>query len=193
MSIERKLWLGLIGLLAVSFSVLLWVGTEIHRQMPPVPEQVVTTEGSVVYTRADIETGRQVWQSMGGHQLGSIWGHGSYVAPDWTADWLHREAIAWLDIEARRTHERDYAALLPEQQAALQVRLQSEIRQNGYEASTSNVTISAQRAQAMNVVAEHYIALFGDDPQMTDLRRAYAMKNGTVKEAEHRRALNAFI
>lgn len=193
MSIERKLWLGLIGLLAVSFAVLLWVGTEIHRQMPPVPEQVVTTEGSVVYTRADIETGRQVWQSMGGHQLGSIWGHGSYVAPDWTADWLHREAIAWLDIEARRTHERDYAALLPEQQAALQVRLQSEIRQNGYEASTSNVTISAQRAQAMNVVAEHYIALFGDDPQMTDLRRSYAMKNGTVKEAEHRRALNAFI
>ncbi|ODU46393.1 nitric-oxide reductase large subunit [uncultured Aquimonas sp.] len=193
MSIERKLWLGLIALLTVSFAVLLWVGTEIHRQMPPVPEQVVTTEGSVVYTRADIETGRQVWQSMGGHQLGSIWGHGSYVAPDWTADWLHREAIAWLDIEARRTHERDYADLLPEQQAALQVRLQSEIRQNGYEASTSNLIISAQRAQAMNVVAEHYIALFGDDPQMLDLRRAYAMKNGTVKEAEHRRALNAFI
>ncbi len=193
MSIERKLWLGLIALLTVSFAVLLWVGTEIHRQMPPVPEQVVTTEGSVVYTRADIETGRQVWQSMGGHQLGSIWGHGSYVAPDWTADWLHREAIAWLDIEARRTHERDYADLLPEQQAALQVRLQSEIRQNGYEASTSNLVISAQRAQAMNVVAEHYIALFGDDPQMLDLRRAYAMKNGTVKEAEHRRALNAFI
>ena len=193
MSIERKLWLGLIALLAVSFSVLLWVGSEIHRQMPPIPEQVVTPDGEVIYTRADIETGRQVWQSMGGHQLGSIWGHGSYVAPDWTADWLHREAIAWLDLEARRTHERDYADLLPEQQAALQVRLQSEIRENGYEASSSNVVISAQRAQAIRAVAQHYIALFGDDPQMLDLRRAYAMKNGTVKEAEHRAALNAFL
>ncbi len=193
MSIERKLWLGLIALLAVSFSVLLWVGGEIHRQMPPVPEQVVTTEGGVVYTRDDIETGRQVWQSIGGHQLGSIWGHGSYVAPDWTADWLHREAVAWLDIEAQKTHAHDFADLLPEQQAALQVRLETEIRKNSYDADTASVTVSAQRARAMAVVAEHYITLFGDDPEMVDLRRAYAMKNGTVKDAEHRRVLNAFI
>ena len=53
-----------------------------------------------LYTRADIEQGRQVWQSIGGHQLGSIWGHGSYVAPDWSADWLHREATAWLNVMA---------------------------------------------------------------------------------------------
>ena len=51
---------------------------------------MVTTDGKVVYTRQDIETGRQVWQSIGGQQLGSIWGHGAYQAPDWTADWLHR-------------------------------------------------------------------------------------------------------
>ena len=30
-------------------------------------------------------------------EVGSIWGHGSYVAPDWTADWLHRESIFILD------------------------------------------------------------------------------------------------
>ena len=30
-------------------------------------------------------------------EVGSIWGHGSYVAPDWTADWLHREATFILD------------------------------------------------------------------------------------------------
>src|SRR3954464_13503611 len=29
-----------------------------------------------------------------GMQLGSIWGHGGYVAPDWSADWLYREAVA---------------------------------------------------------------------------------------------------
>lgn len=59
--------------------------------MPPIPSAVVTENGETIYTRADIQKGRQVWQSIGGHQLGSIWGHGSYVAPDWTADWLHRE------------------------------------------------------------------------------------------------------
>ena len=101
MSSTRKLWLGLAALLIVSFGVLLWAGTEIFRTAPPVPERVVSESGQVVYTRADIERGRQVWQSMGGMQLGSIWGHGAYVAPDWSADWLHREATNVLDIWAR--------------------------------------------------------------------------------------------
>jgi nitric oxide reductase large subunit len=30
-------------------------------------------------------------------QQGSVWGHGSYLAPDWSADWLHREAVALVD------------------------------------------------------------------------------------------------
>ena len=69
MSTTRKLWLGLTALLVVSFGVLLWAGGEIFRAAPPIPEQVVDDTGQVVYTRADIERGRQVWQSMGGMQL----------------------------------------------------------------------------------------------------------------------------
>ena len=88
----RRLWIGLAVLLASSFAVLLWMGGSIYRNAPPMPDQVVAGDGSVIYTRADIERGRQVWQSIGGMQLGSIWGHGGYVAPDWSADWLHREA-----------------------------------------------------------------------------------------------------
>ena len=59
MSSTRKLWIALATLLAVSFAVLLWVGGEIHREMPPVPEQVVTESGQVVFTRADIDRAGQ--------------------------------------------------------------------------------------------------------------------------------------
>jgi nitric oxide reductase subunit B len=58
----RKLWIGLGALLALSFSVLLFMGGEIHRQAPPMPERVVSTDGKVLFERADIERGRQVWQ-----------------------------------------------------------------------------------------------------------------------------------
>ena len=44
MNATRKLWLFLTGLLIASFSVLLWVGGEIHRVMPPIPDAVVTAE-----------------------------------------------------------------------------------------------------------------------------------------------------
>ena len=129
MNAQRKLWFGLGTLLLVSFSVLLWMGREIYRKAPPLPEQVLSEDGTVIYTAADIERGRQVWQSMGGMQLGSIWGHGGYVAPDWSADWLHKEASAVLDRWAQRDFQvESYASLLPEQRSALRGRLETRMR-----------------------------------------------------------------
>ena len=69
MSQTRKLWWGLAALLASTFAVLLWMGGEIHRQQPPMPATVVSADGKVLYTHADIDTGRSVWQSIRGQQL----------------------------------------------------------------------------------------------------------------------------
>ena len=193
MSANRRLWTGLGLLLAVSFGVLLWVGSEIHRVMPPMPRAVVTTSGETIFTRADIERGRQVWQSIGGQQLGSIWGHGSYVAPDWTADWLHREAIAWLDISARRETSYSYAQLSADDQAAFAARLQPQIRANTFDPVSETITIPRDRAAAIAEVSKHYTSLFGNDPALLDLRKAYAMKNDTVIDTDKRESLTAFI
>ena len=124
----RKLWIGLGILLGLSFAILLLVGGQIHRQAPPMPERVVSSDGTAVFERADIEQGRQVWQSMGGMQLGSIWGHGGYVAPDWTADWVHRELVELFDISARRSADTPYAELDAERQSGLVGRLQTQVR-----------------------------------------------------------------
>jgi len=153
MTATRKLWVFLISLLLVSFGVLLWVGGEIHRVMPPIPKAVLSQSGAVLYTHAEIEQGRQVWQSIGGHQLGSIWGHGSYVAPDWSADWLHREAIEWLNITARNETAHDYGDLPVDQQAGLQAHLQSMIRVNTYDANSDTITLTAERVAAIGTVA----------------------------------------
>ncbi len=194
MSNTKRLWLGLGALLVVSFSVLLWAGGEIFRAAPPVPERVVGPGGQVVYTKADIEKGRQVWQSMGGMQLGSIWGHGGYVAPDWSADWLHREAVAILDLWARADGGMaSYTQLPEEQQAALRGRLKAVMRTNTYDAETGTITLPEDRIAALSNVAAHYESLFGNDPTTAELREAYAMKNNTVPDAEHRRALTAFF
>ena len=193
MDSTRKLWIWLIALLAASFAVLLLVGRDISIKAPPVPEQVVTETGETVYTRADIQRGRQVWQSMGGMQLGSIWGHGGYVAPDWSADWLHREALALMDLWSRQEHGSGYDELNPEQQASLQRRLESEMRRNTYDPGTGTITISEDRAQAIATVSDHYESLFGNDPATAELRENYAMKNDTVPDPEHREAMASFF
>jgi nitric oxide reductase subunit B len=193
MSNTKKLWLGLATLLIASFAVLLWAGGEIFRAAPPMPERVVSESGQVVYTRQDIERGRQVWQSIGGMQLGSIWGHGGYVAPDWSADWLHRESVEVLDLWARPEGAASYADLPAERQAALRGRLQAVMRKNTYDADTATITLPVDRVAAMSNVAAHYESLFGNDPTSRPLREAYAMKNNTVPDADHRRSLTAFF
>ena len=149
MDTTRRLWLGLAALLVSSFGVLLWMGNDIYQQAPPIPERVISQSGTLIYSKADYDTGRQVWQSMGGQQLGSIWGHGALVAPDWSADWLHREAIAMLELAAQAEMAKPYSAVDVSQQARLQANLQTEMRSNTFDTTTNTITVSERRAQAI--------------------------------------------
>src|SRR6187551_3802780 len=133
----RKLWLSLISVITVSLLVLGYFGLEIYRTAPPVPKRVVTIDGTVLFTGQDIKDGQNVWQSMGGQQVGSIWGHGAYLAPDWSADWLHREAVWLLDHWAAQSGN-NYDQLPAETQAALRERLKHEIRVNTYNSETGD-------------------------------------------------------
>src|SRR5690606_5883514 len=134
-----------------------------------------------------------VWQSMGGMQVGSIWGHGSYVAPDWSADWLHREAVALLDFWAQREYGGAYDALGAELRAALKERLKTEMRTNTYDPATGSITVSADRAAAIEQVREHYLGVFSDDPAFESLREQYVIHNNPVPDAEHRAMLTGFF
>ena len=115
----KKLWCGLICVIGLSFLVLGYFGSEIYRKAPPIPQRVVTSVGAVLFTAQDIKDGQNVWQSIGGQEVGSIWGHGAYVAPDWTADWLHRECTWLLDNWARQSAGKNYDQLDAETQGAL--------------------------------------------------------------------------
>ncbi len=193
MSTTRRLWWGLAALLVVGFGTLLWMGGEVHRQAPPMPDAVVTDTGNIVFTRADIERGRQVWQSIGGQQLGSVWGHGALVAPDWSADWLHRETAAWLDLRAQAAFGKDADALGAGDRAKLLAELQPVLRRNTYGTHDARIVVSEERARAITAVAGHYDRLFSADPSTHALRETYAMREDTVPDAANRRALGAFF
>ncbi len=141
MHATRKLWTWLGIICALSFAVLGWVGKEIYLTAPPIPQRVVASEGAVLFSPGQVGLGQQAWLSAGGQQLGSVWGHGSYVAPDWSADWLHREALALRSIWAQREFGKPFEALEVGPQAALNARLKQEMRRNTYDAATGAITI----------------------------------------------------
>ncbi|ANK82038.1 MAG: nitric oxide reductase large subunit [Rhizobiales bacterium NRL2] len=189
-----RLWVALALILVASFSTLLLLGREIHREAPPIPEAVLSLDGATIYTREDIQTGRQVYQSMGGQQVGSIWGHGGYLAPDWSADWLHREAVTLLDMWAAREYGKaGFDALDAYQQGALKERLKQELRANTYDPETASIYVSEDRAAAIRTVAAHYVDLFGDAAALEALREDYAIPNGAIPDLERRQKLAAFF
>ena len=160
-----KHWFPLIGLCIVMFSLLAYFGVDIYRSAPPIPAQVVTTSGTTLFTDEDILDGQTAWQSVGGMQLGSIWGHGAYQAPDWTADWLHRELMAWLDLAAKAQFGKPYAELAAGPQGALRAELKAEYRADRVDGKKTLV-VSERRAQAMAQNADYYKHLFSADTNL---------------------------
>ncbi|HSD37188.1 MAG TPA: nitric-oxide reductase large subunit [Rhodocyclaceae bacterium] len=193
MKATRKLWYWLAAIFLLSFGVLGWMGREIYLSAPPIPTQIVQTNGEVLFTGAQVQRGQEAWFSAGGQQLGSVWGHGSYVAPDWSADWLHREAIALRDAIAQARYKSDFATLDADEQAAVSARVKEELRHNTYDPATGNITVSAERAAAVAVLTKHYTGLFGDEPALESLREQYAMIASSLKDPQDLQALPAFF
>jgi nitric oxide reductase subunit B len=183
----RKLWLIFIGIFVFSFAILGWVGTEIFRQKPPIPREVVITDGQVLIPAEEILNGQNVWQAMGGMQIGSIWGHGSYVAPDWSADYLHREALYILNSWAQEQFGNNYDNLNSEQQAVLRQRLQDTVRKNNYDPATDTLRIEPVRARAFEENLKHYSGIFSNGSN------EYAIQKNAQSDPVKLRQLNAFF
>lgn len=183
----KVLWTYFALVMVVSFAVLGWIGVRIYQEAPPIPRRVVATGGQVVIDEGEISAGQNVWQSLGGMEVGSIWGHGSYVAPDWTADWLHREAVFILDRWAEDDFGARYDELGGERQAQLRARLADVMRTNAYDPASGEATIDPVRAAAFEANLAHYSKIFSEgEPD-------YAIPPGAVTDPERLRRLAAFI
>jgi nitric oxide reductase subunit B len=189
----NRLWWALTLVIVGSLAVLGYYGWELYQVAPPVPQRVVTSEGRTVFTGQQIRDGQNVWQSIGGQEVGSVWGHGAYVAPDWSADWLHRELVWVLDRMSDAEFQKPYEELDLPAQASLRARLKKEFRTNTYDPETGDLVISPLRAAAIEEVSRHYSGLFRDDPNYHKLRDAYAIPANTIKDPQRMDAMNAFF
>lgn len=183
----KSLWALFAFVMIVSFAILGWVGVRVYQEAPPIAERVVTTDGTEVIRPGEILAGQNIWQSMGGMTVGSVWGHGSYVAPDWTADWLHREAVFILDRWAEEQFGKKFDELSHEHQSQLTGRLSSAMRVNTFDPDTKTITIDPIRAEAFASNAAHYAEIFSKG------NSDYAIPAGALTDPERLRRLAAFF
>lgn len=188
----KKLWIALALVMTASFAVLIFYGTDIYRNVPPIPDKVLCADGKTLYTGQDIRDGQNVWQSIGGQTVGSIWGHGAYIAPDWTADYLHRESTDLLEALAAKDGK-DYNKLPADEQAAYQLHMKQELRHNTFDAHSNTIVYSEPRSRVFFQLERYYTALFTNDTAFHTLRNQYAIPENTIKDPERMRKLVAFF
>lgn len=183
----KKYWVSFTLVVTISFAVLSWIGIRIYQEKPPIPEKVITQSGELVYTKSDIQVGQNIWQAMGGMQVGSVWGHGSYIAPDWTADWLHHEAVTILNIWSTQSFNLQYDDLKHEDQSVFKSRLIQLFRKNTYDPDSGLLTIADERFEAIKSNSEHYSDIFING------RDEYAIPANSLTDKQKLKKLNAFF
>jgi nitric oxide reductase subunit B len=182
----KRYWIALTIVIIGSFAVLGGVGRKMISAAPPLPD-VYTTDGQLLFTGSSITDGQGVWQSIGGQEIGTVWGHGAYVAPDWTADWLHRESEILLNIWAVKDGATTFDALGPDQQAILKARLIRVMRTNTYDSARNRVVIDPDRATAFKQLETYYADVFSSG------RPDYAIPQGALTNIAKQHQLGAFF
>jgi nitric oxide reductase subunit B len=182
----KRYWVALAIVIVGSFAVLGGVGRKMISEAPPVVD-VYTADGQLLFTGSSITDGQGVWQSIGGQEIGTVWGHGAYVAPDWTADWLHRESLILLDLWAQRTGAANFAALNLDQQASLKARLVRDMRRNTYDPAARRIIVSGDEATAFHELEAYYADVFGKG------RSEYAIPRGALTDPVKQQQIAAFF
>src|SRR5262245_61868159 len=75
------------------FFVLGLLAYRTYTDQAPIPRKVVRPDGRVLFTQDDVIAGQKIFLRNGLMEYGSIFGHGAYLGPDFTADYLRRWAV----------------------------------------------------------------------------------------------------
>lgn len=140
----------------------------------PMPDKVVSESGQTLFTGADITRGQELFQSRGLMQYGSILGHGAYLGPDYTAEYLR---MATDDVSNQ---------LRAQGVADTHDRLVTEFRTNRYNANTKTLVFTDRQAEAFDHIQNYYATYFGEDSTK------YGLKPKFITDKTQIRDLTAF-
>ncbi len=157
----------LLFVLVITFGVLLFGGYLMNREKPPIPKEVVTHNGQVLFTEKDVIDGQNYFYSRGGQHMGTIWGHGAYLAPDWSADYLHRMGLFVAARHLGRTPQHaaaftqeDLERLDAPTRAQVTALATEEQKTNRYDEATGRLTFTLFQSEAHASLTGYYTDLF---------------------------------
>lgn len=171
-----RTWVQAVALvLLFGFAVLGFLAYRAYATDPPIADRVVSEGGEVLFTGDDVIKGQKVFLRNGLMQYGSVLGHGAYLGPDFTADYLHRAALIV-------TRELGRAGSDTARQQVI-----TDFKTNRYDAASDTLTYTAAQSVAFNEMVGYYSNYFGPTSGERGLR-----PNAITDQAEIRQLTSFF-
>ncbi len=169
-------WIQAAGIvLIIGFLIMGILAYYTYSDEPPIPATVKAPNGSVLFTREDILAGQQIFLSNGLMEYGSIFGHGAYLGPDFTTEYLHKAALSSIDFYGGPAS--DHA----------RIQTISDFKTNRYDASTGVLTYSAAQVHAFEQCRDYYASFFGNPTSR------FGLRPGAIRDPEKIRKVTAFF
>jgi nitric oxide reductase subunit B len=169
-------WIQVVLLVVLcGFFILGLLAYRTYMAQPPVPERVVDQQGKILYTGRDISRGQQVFLHNGLMEYGSAFGHGAYLGPDYTADYLRRSS----DLV-----KQSYGGASSDASARRTIR---DFRTNRYDSRSKTLTLTAGQTGAFRQLLSHYSRFFADPK--TD----HGLRPNAITDPAQLRQLTAFF
>jgi nitric oxide reductase subunit B len=171
-----KAWVqGAVLVTLCGFFILGLLAYRTYTASPPVPTRVVDPQGRVIFTGADVTAGQQVFLHNGLMEYGSAFGHGAYLGPDFTADYLRRASNFAIGAYGGRASD------------AAARRTVQDFRTNRYDERTGTLRLSPVQARAFRALVPHYSRFFSDPTT------AHGLRPGAITDRTQLRQLTAFF
>src|SRR5215204_6422618 len=171
-----KGWLQAVALVVLfGFFVLGLLAYRAYSGQPPIPDRVVDPSGRVVFTGEDVTAGQGIFLKNGLMQYGSIFGHGAYLGPDYTADYLRRSALS---VRESYGGEGSDEAV---------VRTVEDFKENRYDPESRTLEFTAAQAAAFGELRGYYEDYFGEPTTR------YGLRPEAIKDPEEIRQLTAYF
>ena len=176
-----------IVVLIVTFTILIWMAIRSYQEAPPIPERAVDPSGNTVFTRNDIIAGQQVFLKYGLMENGSIWGHGAYLGPDFSAAYLHTLSTDAASLIAQQRYGRAPEQLSADERGTVNTEVTQLLKKNRFDRSTGTLALSEAEATSFQKQTYHWTDYFTSTTQNRGLPSKF------IADSQELRQLVAFF
>lgn len=173
--------------MVMGFAGLIAITMLSYRNAPPIPAQVVDAQNVAVFNGDEISNGQAIFLKYGLMANGSIWGHGAYLGPDFSAEALHQMGQHTAEAIAQQQYQRPFAALSLTQQAAVRGEAAVVLKTNRYDATTATLHLTTAQTAAYHQQIDYWTDYFRHPS------RNGGLKPGLITDPAELRQFAAFV